>query len=140
MAEIALLLRPPSVEEYARFRADAGWSEVDPADLEGALSRSLYAAVLERDGEAVAMVRVVGDGGPYLYIQDLIVLAPHRGAGLGHRLMRAAMAWVDDNAAAGTFVGLMAASGTEAFYRRYGFEPRRADAPGMSRSIVPTDT
>ena len=34
------------------------------------------------------------------------------------------------------FVGLMAAAGAAAFYRRYGYEPRPPDRPGMFKIVA----
>jgi hypothetical protein len=37
--------------------------------------------VLERDGDAVGCGRVVGDGGVYFYVQDVIVVPGLQGLG-----------------------------------------------------------
>jgi GNAT superfamily N-acetyltransferase len=97
------------------------------------LPRALYAVVLELDGEAVGCARVVGDGGLYFYLQDVVVLPEHRGHGQGARLMDALMAYLERTAREGAFVGLMAAVGAEPFYERYGFRRRSDRQPGMHR-------
>jgi len=66
---IALVERAPTPEEYGRLHASVGWNEVDPDALVAGLSRSLYAVVLEPDGDAAGCGRVVGDGGIYLYVR-----------------------------------------------------------------------
>jgi hypothetical protein len=78
---IALVERAPTPDEYARMRASVGWNEVDANGVVAGLSSSLYAVVLERDGDAVGCGRVVGDGGIYFYLQDVIVLPERRGRG-----------------------------------------------------------
>jgi GNAT superfamily N-acetyltransferase len=132
-AEIALVERTPTLDEYRRLRTVVGWNEVAEEGVRVGLPRSLFAVVLERAGEAVGCGRVVGDGGVYFYVQDVIVLPQLQGRGLGARIMDAVMRYLEDTAAPGAFVGLMAAKDVEAFYRRYGFERRADDRPGMFR-------
>jgi GNAT superfamily N-acetyltransferase len=122
----------PAPEEYAAFRAHAGWSLVEPVHVATGLASSL-ASVLARapDGQLVGIGRVVGDGGVYLYLQDVIVLAPWRGRGLGSRITEALLDRIRELGGPGTFVGLMAAAGAGPFYERFGFEPRADDRPGM---------
>ena len=128
---IALVERAPTLDEYRRLRASIGWNEVDADGIVAGLSSSLYAVVLERDGEAVGCGRVVGDGGIYFYLQDVIVLPELQGQGWGARIMDAVMQYVEEAARPGSFVGLMAAKDAEGFYLRYGFERRADDRPGM---------
>jgi GNAT superfamily N-acetyltransferase len=122
----------PSPEEYASFRAHVRWPAVDPSQLAGALQASL-ASVLARDvdGTLVGMGRVVGDGGVYLYLQDVIVLERWRNNGIGTRITEALLDHVRELGGPGTFVGLMAAVGAGPFYERFGFQARGEDRPGM---------
>ncbi len=131
--EPALVEREPTPHEYLRLRASVGWNAVNPDGVLAGLAGSRYSVVLERDGEAVGCARVVGDGGIYFYVQDVIVIPELRGRGWGGRLMDAVMSFLERTAGPGAFVGLMAAEDVEAFYRRYGFERRPDDRPGMSR-------
>ena len=130
---IALVERAPTSDEYRRLRASVGWNEVDADGVVAGLSSSLYAVVLERDGDAVGCGRVVGDGGIYFYLQDVIVLPELQGQGWGARIMEAVMRYVEVAARPGSFIGLMAAKDAEGFYLRYGFERRPDDRPGMFR-------
>jgi ribosomal protein S18 acetylase RimI-like enzyme len=75
--------------------------------------------------------RVVGDGGLYFHIQDVIVLPEYQGHGVGRAMMDAIMAYLGRAAKASAFIGLTAAGGKAGFYRRYGFNERAGDAPGM---------
>jgi GNAT superfamily N-acetyltransferase len=122
----------PTAEEYAAFRAHVRWPPVDPAQASEGLTASL-ACVLARDadGTLVGMGRVVGDGGVYLYLQDVIVLERWRNNGIGTRITEALMDHVRKLGGPGTFVGLMAANGAGPFYERFGFQPRGEDRPGM---------
>ncbi len=133
MSEYRVVERAPTVEEYQGLRSAVGWGEMTDEGVAEGLSNALWSAVLELDGRAVGCARVVGDGGLYFYLQDVIVLPEHQGRGQGARLMDALMTYLERSARPGAFVGLMAAIGAETFYERYGFR-RRSDAqPGMFR-------
>jgi ribosomal protein S18 acetylase RimI-like enzyme len=130
---IAIVERAPTPGEYRRLRASVGWNELSPDGVRAGLSGALYSVVLERDGDAVGCGRVVGDGGVYFYVQDVIVLPELQGLGWGARIMDAVMRYLDASVRAGSFIGLMAAKDVEGFYRRYGFDRRPDDRPGMFR-------
>jgi ribosomal protein S18 acetylase RimI-like enzyme len=130
---MAIVERAPTPDEYQRLRASVGWNELSPDSIRAGLSGSLYSVVLERDGDAVGCGRVVGDGGVYFYVQDVIVLPELQGLGWGARIMDAVMRYLDASARPGSFIGLMAAKDVEGFYRRYGFDRRPDDRPGMFR-------
>lgn len=134
MKDVRLVERNPTPEEYAALRAEVGWATVHPEGVETGLASTLYSVCLERpDGEILGCARVVGDGGIYFYIQDVIVRPPVQGRGLGARLMDAVMAFLSSTARRNAFVGLMAAEGVADFYRRYGFVGRPDGRPGMYR-------
>lgn len=127
-----LVSRPPTAAEYRMLRQEVGWAEVDEEAAARGLGAALFSVCLEdAGGEILGCARVVGDGGIYLYLQDVIVRPPYRHRGLGRRLMEAVMSFVASRAGENTFVGLMAAEGVVDFYRQYGFEPRPDGRPGM---------
>ena len=122
----------PSPEEYAAFRAHVRWPAVDAAQAAEGLRASLASVVArDVDGALVGMGRVVGDGGVYLYLQDVIVLerwrdgvdrdAHHRGA--ARPCARAGRPRDVRRADGGRRPG--------PFYERFGFQPRGEDRPGM---------
>ena len=133
VAEPVLVEREPTPREYRRLRSTVGWNEVNEDGVREGLSSARYSVVLERDGEAVGCARVVGDGGIYFYVQDVILIPELHGQGWGGRMMDAVMRYLERVAGPGAFVGLMAAEGAETFYRRFGFERRPDDRPGMFR-------
>lgn len=123
--------REPTVSEYRRLRRAVGWSDVSDEGIVVGLENALYSVVLLRGGLTVGCGRVVGDGGIYFYIQDIIILPEYQGLGLGRLIMDKVMNYLRGRAAPGAFVGLMAAEGVAPFYERYGFKVRPEDAPGM---------
>ncbi len=131
--EYTLIERPPSVRDYRRLRDVVEWGNASEQATQKALDNALYSVCLLYDGEVVGCGRVVGDGGIYYYVQDIIVLPEHQGKGMGRRIMDAVMRFLEANASPGAFVALMAAKGVAGFYERYGFRERSPDRPGMYR-------
>lgn len=128
--------RPPSPADLHRLFEAVGWVGELPDDdrqLAAALDRNLYSVCAVVAGAVIGCARIVGDGAVYLYVQDVIVLPAFQGRGVGDRLMRSVMAWLDEHCPANAFVALFTAPGKEEFYGRYGFTPRPADEPGMAQ-------
>lgn len=121
----------PTVSDYNRLRAVVGWSEQTTEAVAEGLSRSLYSLCVYRGQELIGYGRIVGDGGVYFYIQDIIVLPEHQGQGVGHGIMSRILAYLAKHAYPDSFIGLMAAKGVAGFYERYGFAERPSDRPGM---------
>lgn len=77
----------------------------------------------------MAFGRIVSDTILHAMIYDMILRPEYQRQGIGSRVLsmlldRCRRARIRD-------VQLFCAKGREAFYRRHGFEPRPADAPGM---------
>jgi GNAT superfamily N-acetyltransferase len=131
--EFQIVSRILTVEEYLTLREAVGWGRRDEQMVARALASALFTVCVEHDGNIVGCGRVIGDGGLYFYLQDIIVLPEFQGMGLGTRLMESILGYLQEHAAPGAFVGLMAASGASTFYTQFGFAPRPPDRPGMFR-------
>jgi GNAT superfamily N-acetyltransferase len=122
MSEILIVDRAPTIGEYRALCTAVGWATILNFEaVPAALATSLTACVALADDRVVGMARLVGDGSIYFYVQDVAVLPTHQGSGVGALLLRRLLTWLAANAPERAFVGLFAASGTEAFYRREGF-------------------
>ena len=128
-----LVERAPTVEEYHKLREAVGFRSLDPEATEIGLRNSLFSVCVIFENKVIGCGRVVGDGGIYFYIQDMIVLPEFQGKGIGKRIMGAIMDYLKAHAHPNAFVGLMAAKGVSKFYERYGFTERPSDRPGMFR-------
>jgi GNAT superfamily N-acetyltransferase len=133
LSEYALVERPPTVQEYRWLRRSAGWGDMADEGLATGLASALYSCVVLDGDVVVACGRVVGDGGMYFYVQDVIVAPEYHGRGLGAQIMDAMLGYLERTAKRGAFIGLMAAEGADGFYERYGFQRRPDDRPGMFR-------
>lgn len=132
---MALAFRAPTYAEYTKLREAVGWRRTDESASRTAFRNSLFSVIALEDGEVVGLGRVIGDGGLYFYIQDLIVHPGFQQKGLGKELMGALLAYIEANARPGAFVGLMAAKGLQGYYASFGFKARPEDAPGMYRIV-----
>ena len=125
--------RAPTIEEYFALRKGVGWMLFDEEMTAQGLANALFSVCILHQGKVIGCGRVVGDGGLYFYVQDLIILPAFQGEGLGKRLMKAITAYLDRHAHPGAFIGLMAAKGVSSFYTQFGFAVRPSDQPGMFR-------
>ena len=66
-----ILSGPPTIDEYLALRAESGLMPKTAAQAEGVIANSwAFRHVRTAEGEAVAMGRVIGDGGWYFLIAD----------------------------------------------------------------------
>jgi ribosomal protein S18 acetylase RimI-like enzyme len=127
--------RAPTFYEYKKLRNMVGWWETDQKATAMALKSSLFSVVAVEHDTVTGIGRVVGDGGLYFYIQDLIIHPEYQSLGLGKSLMKELMDYIQANAKSGAFVGLMAAKGLAKYYEQFGFKVRDEDAPGMYQVV-----
>ena len=124
--------RSPTVEEYLELIRAVGWGDsINPAAVASALSSSLFAVVALEADRGIGIGRIIGDGGMYYYIQDVVVLPERQGRGVGTAIMGELFQYLNDHAPEKAFIGLMSATGKAEFYERYGFQRREPGAPGM---------
>ena len=118
-------------DEYLLLRSETNWNPVSEDMVDIALAASLYSVVIYCDETPVAMGRIVGDGGLYFYLQDVVVHRDFRGQGLARIVMEKLESYLKTHANENAFVGLMAAEGVEGLYENFGYMRRNQDAPGM---------
>lgn len=129
-----LLPTPPSVDEYVALRRDAGLSpkteEQARAGVAGAWASCHV--VHEPTGRAVAMGRVIGDGGWYFHIIDMATLPDHQRRGLGAAVLDHLLTVIRDRAPAGAWVNLLADPPGRALYASRGFTETAPGSIGMA--------
>ncbi len=122
---------PPIAEAYSLFES-TGWNKtyrIPPDIFETAIEQSWRTTFAHRGSKLVGMGRIVSDGALYAVLFDIIVDPHCQRAGVGSQIVRHLLnhchtAGIRD-------ILLFSAKGTEDYYRRFGFVPRPADAPGM---------
>jgi len=123
VSEYLLVERTPTVTEYCELRQLVGLSPKTEAAAAAGLPNTRFAVVLEFDGQAVGMGRVIGDGGTAFQVTDIAVLPEHQKRGLGKRVVEALVAWLRENAPASAYVSLIADGPAAQLYELYGFKP-----------------
>jgi GNAT superfamily N-acetyltransferase len=128
-----LLPTPPEVDEYLRLRAESGLSPKTPEQAGYAVANSwAFCHVRHRESDvAVAMGRLLGDGGWYFHVADMATLPGHQRRGLGRRVLEWLLDQVDSRAPAGPYVTLMADEPGRPLYRSLGFVESAPKSLGM---------
>ncbi len=132
-----LVERRPTVREFCDLRRLAGMSERTEEAARRGVEGSIYAVVIEHDGAAVGMGRLIGDGGTVFTVVDIAVLPEHQRRGLGNRIVGAIMDWLKANAPASAYVSLIADGHAAELYARHGFKPTAPASIGMGLTLPP---
>ncbi|KAI3332901.1 hypothetical protein F4824DRAFT_474084 [Ustulina deusta] len=129
----------PSLEDYQNLRAVCVSAPKTPEQITASLKGSWYGVYVVGDAaptKAVAMGRVIGDGGWYFLIADMVTLPEHRRKGLADVVMKTLLARIKSRAAKGTaYVTLGADPPGLKLYRRNGFKDTLPDVTGMELQI-----
>jgi GNAT superfamily N-acetyltransferase len=123
VTDFALVERTPTVTEYRELRRLVGLSAKTEEAAVAGLPNTLFAVVLEHEGVAMGMGRIIGDGGTAFQVTDIAVLPQHRGQGLGKRIVAALVDWLRANAPKSAYVSLIADGPARHLYAQYGFKP-----------------
>ncbi|MEZ5119325.1 MAG: GNAT family N-acetyltransferase [Candidatus Nanopelagicales bacterium] len=118
-----LRFEPPTVEEYVRLRREAGLTPRTEEQARPALENSWCWVHVRIGGEAVAMGRVIGDGGWYFHIADMATLPDHQRKGIGRAVLDALLQRIHAEAPAQPWITLFADPPGVALYRGAGFVP-----------------
>jgi len=132
MNDYKLVEQLPAVGEYRTLRLKAGLSaKTEQAAAQG-LPNSLFGVCVRREGELIGMGRVIGDAGCNFEVVDIAVHPDHQRQGLGMKIMRSIMTYLEQNAPASAYVSLIADHGAPALYARFGFELTAPASVGMA--------
>jgi len=124
--------RVPSGEEFMGLIDSAGWTGITdygPLKLKDALLNSWHVVTAYEEDKPVGIGRILSDGIVQALICDLIVLPEYQGRGIGAGILKQLLQKCKDNEI--LLVQLFAARGKDGFYKKFGFEERPADSPGM---------
>lgn len=112
----------PSLDDYLELRRASGLTPIRPEQGAPARENSwAWRRIVDATGRAVAMGRVVGDGGWYFLVADMATLPDFQRRGLGRRILEDLLAQIRADAPPGAYVTLMADPPGQALYRSLGF-------------------
>ncbi len=121
----------PSVETYRHLRQASGLSPKAREAAERGLPNTLFAVQVLCDGQAVAMGRVIGDGGAFYQVVDIAVLPAHQGRGLGKRVMAEIARYIEREVPPSGYVSLLADGQAYRLYEQFGFALTAPASVGM---------
>lgn len=124
--------RLPTVAEFSDLFDAVGWPRYEKASSAAALAGSLFGTVVLADAEVVAMGRVIGDGGRFFYIQDVIVRPEHQGRGIGKQIVRRLMSAIEAMAPGAAFIGVFATPEAVPLYEKLGLDSAFGGLTGMA--------
>ena len=111
----------PTTEEHIRLRTLSGLTPPPPAAVPSALAHSVHGIVARTaTGEAVGMVRCIGDGALFLQLVDMAVHPDHQGKGLGKCVLDTMLEWIDQYAP-DAYLSLIGDSPGQKLYKSRGF-------------------
>lgn len=128
----------PSCEEWKTLRQETKWTIHSDDDFKYAIQGSLYFVLAYEGDKMIGMGRVIGDKKLCFYIQDVVVNKRYRRKGIGSTIVKMLISYINDCAAPGATIGLLASKNKELFYEKLGFKRRDKDSGfGMIMPLNP---
>lgn len=122
----------PAIATYQLLRVAAGMSAKSTAAAAKGLPNSLFAVQVLLGDEVVGMGRIIGDGGCFFQVTDIAVLPAHQGEGLGKRIMREIMQFIETDVPQSAYVSLIADGQAQELYAQFGFKHTAPVSVGMA--------
>lgn len=122
---------PPSPEAYIGLRLEGGLSGKSREAATIGLKNSVFAVSIYDKELLVGMGRIIGDGGTVFQIVDIVVKPSYQGKGLGKRLMKELVNYLDENTYPGSYVSLIADDPANKLYEQFGFRYTYPRSYGM---------
>ena len=122
----------PAIATYQLLRVAAGLSAKSTEAAAKGLPNSLFAVQVLLGDEVVGMGRIIGDGGCFFQVTDIAVLPAHQGKGLGKRIMREIMQFIETEVPPSAYVSLIADGQAQDLYAQFGFRHTAPASVGMA--------
>lgn len=120
-------------DEYIKLRKLAGLSAKSKEAALIALPNSLYSIQFRKEGNLIAMGRVIGDGACFFQIVDIAVDPKFQNMGLGKRVMQYIEKYINQVALVGSYVSLIADE--PEFYKKLGYKFTAPISYGMYKKF-----
>lgn len=135
-AEYQILHRTPDIDDFIRLRRVGGLSTFTREAVEIGLKGTLFAVTARHDNQTIGMGRIVGDGGCFFTIVDIVVDPDHQGRGVGKRIVSELMEHVKTQLPKSAWINLFADVPANKLYEKFGFEETAPITLGMSYRVV----
>lgn len=125
-------------EDYHNLRESVAWMNFDEDQMKRGLANSLFTITVTAEGNAVGMGRLIGDGGMYYTIVDVVVRPEYQGNGIGSRIIDLLLEYVSSQTPSDgrSSIQLIAEKGKEEFYLKKGFKMIPHEFCGSGMRIV----
>lgn len=130
---IRLTGQTPDTDTYLSLRAAGGLSSYDRDAADIGLKNSLHSVMLFDKDRPIGMGRLVGDGGCFVQVTDVVVLPDYQGRGLGKEIMSALTAFIETRLPPSVYVSLIADVPANHLYEQFGFRETAPRSVGMAR-------
>ena len=124
---------------YLKYRRMVNWPVMPEDEAKMSLANSAIKISVVKGDETIGITRIVWDYGYAAYLADVIVDERYRGQGIGKMLVKTALDKLKSKMKPGwkTKVVLVAATGKEEFYKKFGFvsRPNEHEGAGMNVTI-----
>jgi ribosomal protein S18 acetylase RimI-like enzyme len=123
------------IDTYLRLRKAGDLHQFSRAAAIKGLGGTLVGILVKYNNEIVGMGRVIGDGGCFFQIVDIVVIKEHRGHGIGKQIVATLMERLRTSAPKSAYVSLIADLPANRLYEQYGFKSIAPQSIGMALSI-----
>lgn len=125
------IIRSAREDELIRLYKDAGWWEKEydknPAFLKTLVPNSACFVGAFHKNSMIGMGRALSDLVSDAYIQDVAVLKPFRGMGIGSKIIKKLVVFLQQHQV--DWIGLIAKPNTSLFYEKLGFAALKDHVP-----------
>lgn len=128
----SIVRQPPGIDDYMRLRKISGLTPFERDAAEIGLKGTIFASVVVHNETAVAMGRLIGDGGCFFQVTDIAVHPDHQGRGLGKMILASIMDYVESELPVSAYVSLIADVPANRLYEQFGFKETAPRSVGMS--------
>ncbi len=129
--EYIVVIGTPEVNDYIRLRHGGGLSRFTIEAAQKGLKGTLFGVQIMYDNNSVGMGRVVGDGGCFYTVVDIVIESGHRGRGLSKMIMNAIMKNLGKHADSSSYISLLADVPADNLYKQFGFQFTAPATVGM---------
>lgn len=128
-----IIHEPATPDEYIELRIEGGISGKSHKAAAVGLKNSLFAVSIYDNRSLIGMGRVIGDGGAFFQIVDIVVKPSYQGRGLGKVVMKELVNYLSENTYPGSYVSLIADDPANKLYEQFGFKYTYPNSHGMYR-------
>ncbi|MGE8078897.1 GNAT family N-acetyltransferase [Peribacillus loiseleuriae] len=135
-SKMKTLYEVPDSKEYIDLRLAAGLDQKEELVVKTALSHTIFSVIIRGDAsELIGMGRIIGDGGCFFQIVDLIVRPSHQDQEIDDMILYEILGYLGKNAPKDADVIAMADLSHVKFYQKYDFKLVYPDSYGMSKKL-----